>query len=108
MNTSVKIVGIIVILVIVAGTGLYWTINKSATTIAAHTTTTPIPTPSNEKQPQVETSPVQTVIVTPKSTLSSTQYTAEFKAKVRATFIANCKTKLGQQYESNCICGADY
>jgi hypothetical protein len=112
MNKSTKIIGIIIVVVIVAALVIFLTNNKQMIAKPAQTPTTDnttiSPTPLVESPSQIKVSHTPTSTITPKTEVNSTQYTDEFRAQVRNTFIANCKAKLGQQYASNCACGADY
>jgi hypothetical protein len=112
MNKSIYLIGIIVVAVLVVGGVIFWSTNKNigstTTKLTSGVKTSPIPTPSLEQTTQVSVAPTQKISITTTITPSPSQYSAEFRAKARSTFMANCIAKFGQQYASACTCGADY
>jgi hypothetical protein len=103
MSKSIKIIGIIVIIVLITALAVFLTMNKQPGAPSGQT-----PMTENTNPTQKVVSPSQTSTITPKTETNSTKYTAEFREKVRNIFIANCKIKIGQQYTKECTCGADY
>jgi hypothetical protein len=112
MNKSVKNIGIIVVILIIVIVFIYLSTNKkkypstfnqksNKVTRSISPTTSIIPSHAN-------TSPIQVVSVTPVSKANTSKYSDAAKAKIRSNFIDACKTKMGQEYGSQCNCGADY
>ena len=97
MNKSVRNIGIIAIIVLVFGTVIFLIFNKHSDAKVVNL----------ETKPTVVTS-VPTATIVPSTPTGASKYTPEFRAKARSSFIANCKIKVGQQYETACECGADY
>jgi hypothetical protein len=110
MSKSAKIIAIILCF-IGAVFIFFWIFSKQTSTKPKQSTKinqpTLSPTPETEIPSQLNGSPTQTSSSTPKTTEKSL-FSAELKAKARNSFIANCKTKFGQEYTKECTCGADY
>jgi hypothetical protein len=102
MNNKTKIIGISVIAV-----GLIAFLVYSKTKPQTHPSNTTSISPTLWATPSSQ-SPTQMISNTSKPTTTTSQYTTEFKAMIRSTFITNCKTKYGNDYEANCQCAANY
>jgi hypothetical protein len=97
VNKSVRIIGVLAIIVLIFGTAIFLAVNKHSDIKVVNIDT---------KLTVVTSIPTATIV--PAIPTSASKYTPEFRAKARSAFIASCKLKVGQQYASECECGADY